>query len=67
MSSYCNQCCKFVSKHEAKNNKCSCGNNLKYIGTCGECIEFLEFYDGIGTCPNKDKVKTFDKGCHEFK
>lgn len=67
MSSFCNKCRKVFNKHENSKNKCSCGNDLKYLGTCGECLEFLEFYDGIGTCSEKDKVKSTNAGCHKFK
>ncbi|MGL5315399.1 MAG: hypothetical protein ACRCX2_19005 [Paraclostridium sp.] len=67
MSSYCEKCRKIVPKHRNKDNKCSCGNNLKYIGTCGECVDFLEYYSGIGTCQYKEKVKSTNNGCENFK
>ncbi|MGL6101265.1 MAG: hypothetical protein ACRC0G_16765 [Fusobacteriaceae bacterium] len=67
MSNYCSKCKILVPKHVAKDNKCSCGNNLKYIGRCGECLDFLEFYGGIGICSNKDRVKSTDEGCEQFK
>ncbi|MGL5713207.1 MAG: hypothetical protein ACRCX2_09325 [Paraclostridium sp.] len=66
MSSYCEKCKKTVPKHNNNNNKCSCGNNLKYIGTCGECMNFMEFYGGIGTCEFRDKVKAANTGCENF-
>ncbi|MGL5768079.1 MAG: hypothetical protein ACRCX8_20795 [Sarcina sp.] len=67
MSSYCDKCKRIVSKHESNNNQCKCGSSLKYIGSCGQCLEFLEYYGGIGTCDYKDKVKATNNGCEHFK
>lgn len=67
MSSFCKNCLKVYKKNENKDNKCSCGSDLKYLGTCGECLDFIEYYDGLGTCKIKDKVKKNNKGCYSFK
>jgi hypothetical protein len=67
MSSYCEKCKQIVTKHKNNSNKCSCGSRLKHIGTCGECLDFIEFYDGLGTCEYKDKTKSINNGCENFK
>lgn len=51
-----------------KNSTCpDCNNKLKYIGDCGECMDFLEYYNGVGLCCVSNKKKNKDNpGCNKF-
>lgn len=69
----CVSCGKEYSYHnlhgeDKKNSTCpDCKNKLKYIGNCGECMEFLEYYNGIGLCCITNKKRTKDNsGCKKF-
>ncbi|MGL4999480.1 MAG: hypothetical protein ACRC5T_10975 [Cetobacterium sp.] len=63
---YCKECNLLVKKN--KQGECEkCGTKeLKYIGTCGECMEFDELYDSVGVCNYKSKLNRFQKGCEKF-
>ena len=62
---YCKKCMKFMKKNKDFNCP-DCNENLKYIGNCGECLNFQEFYDGIGTCDYKKNVRKDTIGCQNF-
>lgn len=65
---FCSNCDKYVKRGNFKDFNCpECGEHLKYIGSCGECLEFQEFYDGVGTCDYKLNVRKDNQGCDKFK
>lgn len=57
-----------ICTENIKNSTCpDCNNKLKYIGECGECLDFLEYYNGLGLCCKSNKKKNKDNpGCKNF-
>jgi predicted amidophosphoribosyltransferase len=67
MKYICKKCEKIIKKSESVNHKCdNCGSELNYLGKCGECLNFEEFYSGIGTCDYKKHIRRETEGCKNF-